>query len=91
MVYVDMMKAKYGRMIMCHMVADTEEELLNMAKKIGVDHKWHQEPNTHRSHFDICMKKRDLAIKNGASEISRRDLAKILKKKKESFHVKNKS
>ena len=40
-VYVDDMKAKFGRMIMCHMIADTDEELHTMASKIGVKLKWH--------------------------------------------------
>lgn len=35
-VYVDDMEAPFGRMIMCHMGADTTEELLEMVDAIGV-------------------------------------------------------
>lgn len=69
-VYVDDMKAKFGRMVMCHMTADTSEELLAMADKIGVDRKWLQHPGTYKEHFDIALSKRALAIKNGAIEIT---------------------
>ena len=43
-VYVDTMEAKFGNMIMCHMMADTTEELLEMADKIKVNRKWIQHP-----------------------------------------------
>ena len=46
-VYVDNMQAPFGRMKMCHMVADTSEELLAMADKIGVQRKWLQKAGTH--------------------------------------------
>jgi hypothetical protein len=68
------MKAPYGRLIMCHMIADTEEELIAMADRIKVARRWHQYAGTPRSHFDICRTKRALAIQFGAQEISWRTL-----------------
>lgn len=80
-VYVDNMRARYGRMTMCHMLADTEDELLEMAHLIGVQDKWHQNPGTPRSHFDICLSKRFLAVKAGAIEITMKDAAKLTRSK----------
>lgn len=74
-VYVDDMRAKLGRLIMCHMIADTEDELLDMADRIGVVRRWHQHPGTPSSHFDIALSKRALAIKAGAVEITWRQCA----------------
>lgn len=71
-VYVDDMKAPFGRMVMCHMLADTDEELLAMADRIGVQRKWHQYPGTFRSHFDIALSKRADAVAAGAVEITMR-------------------
>ena len=79
-VYVDDMEAPYGNMIMCHMWADTDEELLTMADKISVQRKWiqgHQTLSLERYkkaswvHFDIARSKRVLAIQNGAIETDR--------------------
>ena len=69
-VYVDDMKAAFGRMTMCHMLADTTEELLQMASKIGVQRKWLQHGGTFKEHFDIALSKRALAVENGAKEIT---------------------
>lgn len=69
-VYVDGMQAKFGRMIMCHMVADSTEELLEMVDKIGVQRKWIQYAGTGREHFDISLSKKALAIRHGAIEAS---------------------
>lgn len=77
-VYVDNMRAGYGRMIMCHMIADSTEELLTMADAIGVARKWLQDGGTAREHFDIALSKRALAIQRGAVEITMHDLARKL-------------
>lgn len=73
-VYVDNMRARYGRMIMCHMGADTEEELHAMADRIGVARKWHQ-----GDHYDVCMAKRKRAVEAGAKEISTFEMVRIVR------------
>ena len=45
-VYVDDMEAAFGRMKMCHMIADTPQELLAMVDRIGVQRKWIQDAGT---------------------------------------------
>jgi hypothetical protein len=81
-VYVDDMRAQFGRMIMCHMLADTDEELHAMADKIGVARRWHQKAGTHLSHYDICLSKRAIAVQFGAKEIVRADVARLIKAKR---------
>lgn len=81
MVYVDNMNAKFGRMTMCHMIADTSEELLEMAEKIGVDKKWIQYPGTPKEHFDICLSKKKKAIELGAKEINMMELGRMTLKR----------
>ena len=73
-VYVDDMFAGFGRMQMCHMIADSHEELMAMAAKIGVAARWLQYPGTYREHFDICKSKRALAIQAGAIPITMKEL-----------------
>ncbi|GAA5231798.1 DUF4031 domain-containing protein [Verticiella sediminum] len=70
-VYVDDMRAAYGRMVMCHMIADTDDELHAMADRIGVARRWWQSPeSTSGSHYDIALSKRALAVAAGAMEIT---------------------
>jgi hypothetical protein len=64
-VFVDDMFAELGRMQMCHMIADTEKELHEMADKIGIQRKWYQ-----GDHYDISKGKRELAVKAGAIQIT---------------------
>jgi hypothetical protein len=72
----------FGRMSMSHMIADSTEELFEMVDGIGVARKWIQFQGTPREHFDICLSKKKLAIKNGAIEIPMRELAKIIHDRK---------
>lgn len=74
-VYIDDYEAAFGRMIMCHMMADTREELDAMADKIGVARKWIQLEGRF-PHYDICLSKKKQAIKLGAIEISAREMVK---------------
>lgn len=70
-VYVDDMRARFGRMVMCHMLADTDEELHAMADAIGVARRWWQSPaKTSGSHYDIALTKRAAAVAAGAVEIT---------------------
>lgn len=81
-VYVDTMRASFGRMIMCHMFADTDDELHQMAAKIGIARKWFQcPPKASWHHYDICLSKKKLAMANGAIEIEYRSLPEWLKQR----------
>jgi hypothetical protein len=55
-------------MVMCHMIADTEDELHTMAARIGVARRWYQ-----GDHYDISLRKRALAVSYGAQEITWRE------------------
>jgi len=72
-VYVDESQWPFGRMIMCHMVADTLDELHEMAESIGIRRKWFQD-KPRFPHYDISKSKREIAVSNGAMEITAREL-----------------
>lgn len=82
-VYVDRSIYGYGRMIMCHLIADTPEELHEMAAKIGVARKWFQDPQTMNvsfPHYDIAKSKRALAVAAGAVECDRRAFVEAIRR-----------
>ncbi len=80
-VYVDDMRAGFGRMVMCHMVADTVAELHAMADTIGVNRRWYQGPPvTLMPHYDIALSKRALALQAGAQEIRMREAPAIARR-----------
>lgn len=74
-VYVDDVRHRFGRMIMCHMWADTEDELFHMAALIGLSPHWIQGHPTLSSgkarsaswvHFDVSLEMKARAIRHGA-------------------------
>lgn len=77
-VYVDNMKAKFGRMVMCHMLADSREELDAMADQIGVARKWIQYPGTYKEHYDVALSARAKAVAAGAIEIDMRATGRMI-------------
>lgn len=76
-VYVDDSRNPFGRMTMCHMLADNTDELHAFAERIGVARRWAQRSGTTDEHYDICLSKRAVAVKLGAIEITARDAARM--------------
>lgn len=72
-VYVDKAVYQYGRMVMCHLIADTPDELHETAGAIGIARRWFQSPpGASFPHYDVCKSKRALAVRRGALECDRR-------------------
>lgn len=74
-VYVDQEQNRFGRMIMCHMFADTIAELHYMADRIGMRREWFQPFSF--PHYDVAKGRRVKAIELGAVEVDRRQGSKI--------------
>lgn len=84
-VYVDRINIAYGRMIMCHMIADTPEELHAMADRIGVARRWFQTPpKASFWHYDIAQSKKRLALAHGAIECDRNAFVAALRRIRDS-------
>ena len=64
-------------MVMCHMMADSTDELLAMADKIGVQRKWIQKQGQWNEHFDVCLASREKAVANGAIQLTARELVSL--------------
>ena len=77
-VYVDAVCNSFRRMIMCHMIADTPEELHDMAQRIGMKREWYQP--TSFPHYDVAKGRRKEAVKLGAIECNRREFMEHLKR-----------
>lgn len=76
-VYVDNAMIPFRGMLMNHMLADSRGELLAMATALESDHRWLQKAGTHKEHFDICARRRILAIDLGAIPISYREAGRL--------------
>ena len=79
-VYVNKMRARYGALTLCHLLADSVDELHAMAARIGL------EPMLFNAgkipHYDLSVAKRDQAIAAGAQVIDRQQLADLIRKYK---------
>lgn len=67
----------------CHLIGDTEKELHKFAKdKLGLKREWfHKHPRL--SHYDLYKSTRAKAVKNGAIEITRRQIVTIMRSNNE--------
>lgn len=79
MVYVDDMEASYGRMKMCHMIADTDDELHAMAASIGLKREWFQ-GDASTPHYDLSISRKKDAIARGAMLCDRHEFVAILRR-----------
>lgn len=86
-VYVDDARTPYRGMKMNHMIADTRQELMAMADRIGVQRRWIQYPGTAKEHFDICDTKRSAALAAGARPVTSRDIVKKIRARSELYAV----
>ncbi len=77
-VYVGPSIYPLGRMKMCHMVADSLDELHGMADAIGLPRRYFQSQNERRPHYDIAISKRVLAVKFGALSVEERKIIMVL-------------
>ncbi len=76
-VYVNKLRRRFGGLMLCHLLADTEQELHAMAVRLGLDRCLFQPGDL--PHYDISPGKRALALATGAVEIDRRQLAKLIR------------
>ena len=77
MVYIDKARNPLGRMLMSHMIADTKDELHDMAKRLNLRREWFQDGS--KPHYDISQSKKTLALSLGAIEVTERELVRLLK------------
>jgi hypothetical protein len=79
-VYLDKARNRFGRMVMCHMVADSLGELHFMAELLGMRRQWFQPVSF--PHYDVCLMRRRRALELGAIEIDRRQLAAFMRERR---------
>ncbi len=65
---------------MSHMIADTEEELHEMARRIGVARRWYQ-----GDHYDVTQTCKAKALEYGAVAITWRQCSMMAMNRREGF------
>lgn len=63
----------------CHMIANSEEDLVAFGERIGLKRAWLQDAGTYRAHFDLTPGMRIKAVKAGAVEVTCMRLVEILR------------
>lgn len=86
-VYVDDMlrPARVGRIRSrwSHLMADSHDELMAFAARLGLRPEWLQHPGTHREHFDLTEQRRMDALRLDAVPIAYpRETAELLARKR---------
>lgn len=66
----------------CHLLADSEDELHDFAKSIGMKREWFQLGKNQLAHYDLTKRRRQMAISKGAIQITREQLYERLKQAK---------
>lgn len=64
-VYVDNARIPFRGWLMCHMFADSLDELHAMAQRLGLKRSWFQRGSV-LAHYDVCLTKRARALRLGA-------------------------
>ncbi|MET4143867.1 DUF4031 domain-containing protein [Arthrobacter sp. UYCo732] len=88
-VYVDNMRmpATVGRIRAnwSHLTADTTEELVEFADRLGLKRSWIQNPgHAWKEHFDVTDTKRELAIRLGAQPVTLQEACALWAAKREA-------
>ena len=81
MIYVDNARIPFGRMRMSHLMADTSEELHDVARDLGLS-RWIQKSGEPGEHLDVSMSKREEAIRLGAKAVRSRELVVLVQNRR---------
>ena len=83
MLYVDHMRHPFGRMLMNHLMADTQAELEQAIIDLGLPPGIIQHRGEPKEHLDVSESKRALALRLGAKPITGRELVEIVRRRRE--------